>query len=169
MPSPLDADSAVRGGELQTPSWWALAIGIALAAIPLVHFGALDGEDGGHHEAYVAVGDVGSSASDHSSEAGPHMDHSPHHGGQLGMSGDYHIELVERGDTIEVHLSNAERQPLKPAGGSLSFDTGTAQRLAPFSSFLLAPRDKEAHEVTVAVTVGSDTQDPVEISFLLGQ
>jgi hypothetical protein len=147
-----------------------LAIGLALAAIPLLHFGGgLPFIGGGHHHPrsgsdapMVAV-----QPADHRSTAGPHMDHEPHHGGQLGMVGDFHIELVEIGDSVEIYLSDAERRPLPPTSGTIVFDTGTWQPLARGSTFLRAPTDKNAEEVTVKIATSENAGQSVEISFLL--
>jgi hypothetical protein len=43
-----------------------------------------------------------------------HVDHEPVHGGQLGMVGDHHIELVRRGGRIEAFVSDAWRVPVRP-------------------------------------------------------
>lgn len=154
----------------RAPSWRAWAIGIALAAMPLLHFGGgLPFIGGGHHHPRsdsdaptVAVQPGG-----HRSTAGRHMDHEPHHGGQLGMVGDFHIELVETGDSIEIHLSDAERRPIPPTSGTIVFDSGTEQQLTRASTFLVARTDKNAEEATVEIATGENTGQSVEISFLL--
>lgn len=156
----------------RAPSWWAWAIGITLAAIPLLHFGGglpfVDGEHQ-HLRSRPEAPMLAVQPADHVSAAGPHMDHDPHHGGQLGMVGDFHIELVEIGDTVHIHLSDAERRPLPPTSGTIVFDTGTRQQLARSSTFLLAPVDKNAREVTVSVATSENAVESVEISFLLAR
>ena len=172
MSSPLDMSSPQGSNELQAPSWWALLIGVAVAAIPLVHFGGGPAFLGGGHQHATSAAQapaLSTTPGAHTSAASPHSDHSPHHGGQLGMVGDFHIEMVERGDTIEIHLSDAERTPLPPTSGTLVFDTGTERPLAPFSTFLLAPSDKKATEVTVNMVVGTDSDEAIEMSFLLAR
>ncbi len=59
-----------------------------------------------------------------------HMDHSPHHGGSLLMLGDHHLEIVARGETIEVYLSDALRRPLRSTFASVAFDGAAARELA---------------------------------------
>jgi len=54
---------------------------------------------------------------DHSMAGGAHADHSPHHGGQVGMKGDTHVELVsEGGGSWRVFLSDKFRQPVPVTG-----------------------------------------------------
>ena len=43
----------------------------------------------------------------HSHAAGPHSDHGARHGGHLVMLHDYHLELVEQQDAVELYLSDA--------------------------------------------------------------
>lgn len=52
----------------------------------------------------------------------PHMDHEPRHGGQLGMVGDHHIEVVRHRGRVEVFVSDATRRPLQPTAVSVVFD-----------------------------------------------
>ncbi|MCC7540677.1 MAG: hypothetical protein IT379_30960 [Deltaproteobacteria bacterium] len=58
----------------------------------------------------------GHGAHDHAAAAADpaaHEDHTPRHGGQLGMQGDVHIELVSRPDgRHQVFLSDALRVPI---------------------------------------------------------
>ena len=53
---------------------------------------------------------------------GPHMDHTAHYGGLLGMSGDHHVELLRREGRVEVFVSDAERRPLAVSSGRITFD-----------------------------------------------
>jgi hypothetical protein len=60
---------------------------------------------------------VMSGGHDHAMAGGAHADHSPHHGGQVGMKGDTHVELVsEGGGAWRVFLSDMFRQPLQVGG-----------------------------------------------------
>ncbi len=58
----------------------------------------------------------------HSHAAGPHSDHGARHGGHLVMLHDYHLELVEQQDAVELYLSDAFRRPLRPASCEANFD-----------------------------------------------
>ena len=66
----------------------------------------------------------------HAHGPGPHMDHSPRHGGTLVMVGDYHLEVVEGTQTLEVYVSDAERRPLRPLAARVTFDDGAPHELA---------------------------------------
>jgi hypothetical protein len=79
----------------------AVAAGLLLATLPFLHYAHL----GGHGEA--------------------HADHEPRHGGQLGMVGDHHVEVVRHRGEMWVFVSDAWRRPLQPAQGWVTFD-GTA-------------------------------------------
>lgn len=60
----------------------------------------------------------GGGAHDHSGgAAGAHADHSPHHGGQVGMKGDVHVEIVSDGPGAwRVFLTDMFRQPMTATG-----------------------------------------------------
>lgn len=73
-------------------------------------------------------------------EDGPHMDHRPHHGGSLLMLGNHHLEIVERGDTLEVHVSDAGRRPLRPSAATVRFDDGEKRPLAWTRDRLVVPK-----------------------------
>src|SRR5512139_186450 len=83
----------------------AVVAGLVLATFPFLHYAHL----GGHGEA--------------------HADHEPHHGGQLGMVGDHHIELVRHRGQIQVFVSDASRRPVQPAQGWITFDGSAAMPL----------------------------------------
>lgn len=78
----------------------ATVVGLALGAMPFVRYGY-----GGAH----------------AHDAGPHMDHGARHGGNLLMLRDYHLEIVEREDEVELYLSDERRRPLKPSSCMVSF------------------------------------------------
>ncbi len=171
MPTTLPSMSG--DNELQAPAWWALLVGLALAALPIVHFSAGEGHE---HATSSGAADATQVHTAHSgaNDGDPtrltaHADHTPHHGGQLGMVGRLHVELVQKADTIEVHLSNAKRRPLEPTHGTIEFDTGTTQPLARYANFLFAPADKAAREVTVSVAPRRQSDRLVEITFSIGE
>jgi hypothetical protein len=59
-----------------------------------------------------------------------HMDHSPHHGGQLLMLGNHHLEIVEKDTVLELFVSDAERRPLRPESATIAFDRDPARSFA---------------------------------------
>ncbi len=40
----------------------------------------------------------------------------PKHGGRVAEAGDYHVELVTRPDTVELHLADHDNKAVKSAG-----------------------------------------------------
>lgn len=79
----------------------ATVVGLGLFAMPFFRYGL----GGGHSHAAV-----------------PHSDHGARHGGHLVMLQDYHLELVEHADSVELYLSDAFRRPLRPASCAVAFD-----------------------------------------------
>jgi hypothetical protein len=59
-----------------------------------------------------------------------HMDHSPHHGGQLLMLGNHHLEIVQKDEVLELFVSDAERRPIRPESATIAFDR---ERERPFT------------------------------------
>lgn len=109
----------------------AVAAGLALAALPFLryaHFGA-----------------------------GAHADHEPHHGGQLGMVGEHHVELVQRDGRFEVYVSDAWRRPLRPARGRLAPDRGAPLELSWSGGRLVAPAALGGRKVEVAIELDDGT------------
>ena len=86
----------------------AIACGLVLAGLPFFQSGL---GDRGHAGAF-------------------HMDHSPHHGGQLLMLGNHHLEIVERGDRLDLFVSDAERRPIRPESATIAFDGDPARPFA---------------------------------------
>jgi hypothetical protein len=127
-----------------------LLLGAVMAALPWLHFGEAVHEH--------VRDDDGSAA---------HADHAPHHGGQLGMVGDLHMELVELDDRIEVYLSDAGRRPLLPVQGSVRFDDGEARPMTVSDRRLVTALDGDAREATVEVA--SAQGPPLEMTFSLGR
>ena len=95
----------------------------------------------------------------------PHMDHAPHHGGQLGMSGDRHVEIVRRADRIEVFVSDAQRRPLAIAGGRLTFDGAAAVPLVIAGDRLVGDDTGSSRDVEVHAELTDGTS--VRIDFVL--
>jgi hypothetical protein len=91
---------------------------------------------------------------------GPH-DHSPHHGGIVGMSGDKHVELASAHTMISVWPSDRCRRPLPASGrgevlydladGGTARDTLTAD-LQPEGAWR-APLPGDAVQATVTIPI----------------
>jgi hypothetical protein len=79
----------------------ATVVGLVLFAMPFLWYGL----GGGHSHA-----------------AAPHSDHGARHGGHLLMLYDYHLELVEHDDSVELYLSDVSRRPLRPDSCEVAFD-----------------------------------------------
>jgi hypothetical protein len=120
----------------------AVVAGLALATLPFLHY---------------AIGDH--------VHGTPHMDHSPHHGGQLGMSGDHHVEIVRERGRVEVFVSDAHRRPLDVVKGRATFDGTTVVSLAREEDRLVGYDVGSAHEVQVQAELGDGTK--VTIDFVL--
>ena len=112
----------------------AICVGGVLACLPFLLYGG-----GGHAHA-------------------PHTDHDPRHGGQLFMIGDYHLELVTRGETgssalrVEIYLSDASRRPLRPRAGALATRAGDEIALAWTRQRLVAELPKGARPARYRLT-----------------
>jgi hypothetical protein len=112
----------------------AVAGGVLLASMPFLHFGHLGG---GHNEA--------------------HADHEARHGGQLGMVGDYHIELVRQRGEVQVFVSDAWRRPIEPVGGWVTFDDDALQPLTWTNHRLVGVDRTAARTIAVAIAVADGT------------
>ena len=95
----------------------------------------------------------------------PHMDHAPHHGGQLGMSGDHHVEIVHRADCVEIFVSDAQRRPLAVAGGRLTIDGVATVPLVVSGDKLIADAAGSARDVEVHAELADGSS--VRIDFVL--
>lgn len=141
----------------------ATALGLVLATFPYLHWIT---EKVAPHHAPAAPGAV--SGEDHCAtgdgqHAQKHGDHTAHHGGQLGMAGDYHLEFVRRDRNVEIYPSDAVRKPLAAVGGSLDYGDGIARKLRPRDGFLEGPYVAGSEFVNAVVEL--ENGDRVEIEF----
>ena len=99
---------------------------------------------------------------------GAHMDHEPRHGGQLGMVGEHHVEVVRRRGRIEVFVSDARRRAVRPKDVSATFDHHATEALAWERQRFVGPDESAARQVearvvlpdAATITVGFDfTED----------
>lgn len=93
----------------------------------------------------------------------PHGDHEPWYGGQLGMVGDHHIELVRGERDTEVYVSDASRRPVRPASASVVVDGGSPIDLRPEGDAVVADTPLQGREATVTAVLSDGRR--LEISF----
>lgn len=92
-----------------------------------------------------------------------HGDHAAKKGGILGMQGDYHYELVDRGNEFRIYLYDAFTKPMpaKNAKGSIDVEAQsgktTTLKLAPAMDgtylFALKPKGIDPDEVTLSLNL----------------
>lgn len=110
----------------------------------------------------------GANQDDHSKDAqaghdDSHGDHAAKQGGILGMQGDYHYELVERGNEFRIYLYDAFTKPMpaRNAKGSIDVEAQsgktTTLKLAPAMDgtylFALKPKGIDPDEVTLSLNL----------------
>jgi len=128
-----------------TPSRIALAVaaGLFLASFPLLrywHFGAAHA---------------------------PHADHEAWFGGQLGMVGDHHIEVVRRMGKVEVYVSDARRQPLQATAAWAVFDDKVRRPLRWESPGFVGEDEPQADRVEAVVDLADGSH--LALSFDFGE
>jgi hypothetical protein len=111
-----------------------ILVGALLAAAPFLR--------------YSAVGGLGEA----------HRNHEARHGGQLGMVGDHHLELVRRAGEVEVYLSDAWRRPLVPVAGQLVFDRVHPTELRWVGHRLVGADRADARTVEATVVLDDGTR-----------
>lgn len=95
-----------------------------------------------------------------------HADHEPHHGGQLGMTGDFHIEL-KRGpqQLVEAFVSDAWRRPVHPREGWLVFDRDGVVPLRWQDDRLVGADTTPAREIEAIVVLTDGTRLALSFDF----
>ena len=83
----------------------------------------------------------------------PHGDHEPWYGGQLGMVGEHHIELVHDEHGAQVYVSDASRRPVHPASASLVVDGGPPIDLRAEGDCVVADTPLHGREATVTAVL----------------
>lgn len=105
----------------------AVALGLLLGAVPFLQYLPMHGPSAAH------------------------ADHTPRHGGLLGMVGDVHLELVRRPEGYAVYVTDARRRPIRPRNGTLAFDDRPAVALQPDGYRLVAHETTNCKTVTCTV------------------
>jgi hypothetical protein len=93
------------------------------------------------------------------------MDHTPHHGGQLGMVGDHHVEVVRRNGRVEVFVSDAHRRPVEAVSGHLVFVGDKAVAMESSEGKLVCEDVASARELEVEATLTDGTKLAVTFAF----
>jgi hypothetical protein len=147
----------------------AVALGLLLATFPFLHriIGTLAPHASTHAVSQTDVSSVRGNRGPMKPEehAKMHGDHDAHHGGQLGMAGDHHLEFVRRGRSIEIYVSDARRNPLTALRGTLDYGDGIARKLLWDETFLRGPYVHGAESVNTLVNL--ENGEEVEIEFWL--
>lgn len=107
----------------------AVAVGLAVASLPFWHYTAPPVD-------LIA-----------------HDDHEPWYGGQLGMAGDHHVELVQSERGTEVYVSDRSRRPVYPASASVAVDGGQPIELRAEGEYLTSDARLEGREATVTAVL----------------
>jgi len=95
-----------------------------------------------------------------------HADHAPRHGGLLGMTGDFHIEVRRHRGAVEAFVSDAWRRPVRPREGWLVFDRAAAVTPLKWEEHrLIGPDVADAHEIQAVVVLADGTRLSIDFDF----
>ena len=100
-------------------------------------------------------------------------DHTPHHGGVVGMVGDRHVEALALADgTLRIYLTDRWRKPLslERVGGTVTIETGDTPTMLPLRKSVdsLEARTAAPTSVTVEARIDLLVDDaPLSVEFLL--
>lgn len=89
----------------------------------------------------------------HGVAGAPHANHEPRHGGDLGMAGEHHVELVRRAEGLEVHVSDAWRRPVRPRDVQVVLDGAARMSLRWDGRRSVGPDAGGAREIETVVTL----------------
>jgi hypothetical protein len=95
----------------------------------------------------------------------PHMDHTAHHGGQLGMAGERHIELLRRAGRVEVFVSDSQRRSLTVSRGRITFDGVDARPLVNDGDRLIGEDVSSARNIEVSADLDDGTTLIMDFAF----
>lgn len=131
----------------------AVLAGVVVASLSFWHYAAPPGSRLSHGDSRAGGPSVA------------HDDHEPWYGGQLGMVGDDHIELVRNERGTEVYVSDAWRRPIRPAEAWVVVDGGPRIGLDPEDDELVSETQLHGHEATVTAVLSDGRR--LEVSFPL--
>jgi hypothetical protein len=117
----------------------AVAAGLVFAALPFLRYAPLGGRGGAP------------------------ADHAPHPGGQLGMTGEHHVELRRAGGRVEVFVTDAWRRPVWPRDAQVVFDGARPVPLQRVDDRLVAPDEATARTLEVVAVLADGT--PLAVTF----
>lgn len=104
----------------------------------------------------------------HDADIQPHSDHQPRHSGLLVMVGDHHLEIVDRGETLEIYPSDARRRALRDGTGRIVLDEAVVHPLLWREDRLVATDLPTWQRARIEVTVEEGTELSVTVPRAAG-